>query len=97
MRALRLHSDAGIDGLSLDELSIPEPGDGDALVRVRVCRQLDLPDAPRDRAPDAPTETKAWGPRRRHGEVVLARVLVEAAHFVRDARGIELRARVVVE
>jgi NADPH:quinone reductase-like Zn-dependent oxidoreductase len=56
MRALRLHSDAGIDGLSLDELSIPEPGDGDALVRVHAAAiTRDELEWPLDRLPAIPS------------------------------------------
>ena len=36
MRAVRLHSDAGSAGLSLDDIEVPEPGAGDALVRVHA-------------------------------------------------------------
>jgi NADPH:quinone reductase-like Zn-dependent oxidoreductase len=36
MRAVRLHSDAGSAGLSLDDIEVPEPGAGEALVRVHA-------------------------------------------------------------
>src|SRR5579864_8901697 len=36
MHAVRLHEPGGIEALSLDEIEIPEPGEGDVLVRVRA-------------------------------------------------------------
>ena len=36
MRAARLHSDAGSAGLSLDDIEVPDPGAGEALVRVHA-------------------------------------------------------------
>ena len=56
MRALRLHSDRGIDGLSLDDLPVPEPGDGDALVRVHAAAiTRDELEWPLDRLPAIPS------------------------------------------
>jgi NADPH:quinone reductase-like Zn-dependent oxidoreductase len=36
MRAVRVHEPGGIGALSLDEIDIPEPGEGDVLVRVHA-------------------------------------------------------------
>jgi NADPH:quinone reductase-like Zn-dependent oxidoreductase len=36
MRAVRLHPPGGIDALSVDEIEVPEPGPGEALVRVHA-------------------------------------------------------------
>jgi NADPH:quinone reductase-like Zn-dependent oxidoreductase len=36
MRVVRLHSDTGSDGLSLDDVEVPSPGARDALVRVHA-------------------------------------------------------------
>lgn len=56
MRAVRLHSNTGIDGLSLDELPVPEPGDGDALVRVHAAAiTRDELEWPVDRLPAIPS------------------------------------------
>lgn len=56
MRAVRLHSDRGSDGLSLDELPVPEAGDGDALVRVHAAAiTRDELEWPLDRLPAIPS------------------------------------------
>src|SRR5437879_10234932 len=36
MRAVRLHPPGGLDALSIDEIEVPQPGPGEALVRVRA-------------------------------------------------------------
>src|SRR2546422_5413214 len=52
MRALRLHPPGGIDALSVDEVEVPEPGPGEALVRVRAAAiTRDELDWPADRLP----------------------------------------------
>ncbi|MDP9299646.1 MAG: NADP-dependent oxidoreductase [Actinomycetota bacterium] len=52
MRAVRLHSPGGIDSLSVDEVEVPEPGPGEALVRVRAAAiTRDELDWPVDRLP----------------------------------------------
>jgi NADPH:quinone reductase-like Zn-dependent oxidoreductase len=47
MRAVRLHPPGGIDALSVDEIEVPKPGPGEALVRVRAAAitrdELDWP------------------------------------------------------
>ena len=56
MRAVRLHSDTGIDGLSFDELPVPEPGHGDVLVRVHAAGiTRDELEWPVDRLPAIPS------------------------------------------
>ena len=52
MRAIRLHPPGGIDGLSVDEIDVPRPGRGEALVRVRgAAITRDELDWPTDRLP----------------------------------------------
>ena len=52
MRAVRLHPPGGIDALSVDEIEVPEPGPGEALVRVRAAAiTRDELDWPTDRLP----------------------------------------------
>jgi NADPH:quinone reductase-like Zn-dependent oxidoreductase len=56
MVALRLHSDTGIAGLSLDEVDVPEPGVGEALVRVHAAAiTRDELEWPVDRLPAIPS------------------------------------------
>jgi NADPH:quinone reductase-like Zn-dependent oxidoreductase len=47
MRAMRLHPPGGIDALSVDEIEVPEPGPGEALVHVHAAAitrdELDWP------------------------------------------------------
>jgi NADPH:quinone reductase-like Zn-dependent oxidoreductase len=47
MRAVRLHPPGGIDALSVDEIEVPQPGPGEALVRVHAAaitrNELDWP------------------------------------------------------
>jgi len=52
MRAARLHPPGGIDALSVDEIEVPQPGTGEALVRVyAVAITRDELDWPTDRLP----------------------------------------------
>jgi len=52
MRAVRLHAPGGIDGLSIDEIEVPQPGPGEALVRVHAAAiTRDELDWPTDRLP----------------------------------------------
>jgi NADPH:quinone reductase-like Zn-dependent oxidoreductase len=52
IRAVRLHPPGGIDALSVDELEVPQPGPGEALVRVRAAAiTRDELDWPTDRLP----------------------------------------------
>ncbi|HVD69323.1 MAG TPA: alcohol dehydrogenase catalytic domain-containing protein, partial [Actinomycetota bacterium] len=52
MRAVRLHPPGGIDTLSVDEIEVPEPGPGEALVRVHAAAiTRDELDWPTDRLP----------------------------------------------
>jgi len=52
MRAVRLHPPGGIDALSVDEVEVPQPGPGEALVRVRAAGiTRDELDWPTDRLP----------------------------------------------
>jgi NADPH:quinone reductase-like Zn-dependent oxidoreductase len=52
MRALRLHPPGGIDALSLDEIEVPQPSSGEALVRVHAAAiTRDELDWPTDRLP----------------------------------------------
>jgi NADPH:quinone reductase-like Zn-dependent oxidoreductase len=52
MRALRLHPPGGIDALSVDEIEVPQPGPGEALVRVHAAAiTRDELDWPTDRLP----------------------------------------------
>src|SRR5437867_1485122 len=52
MRAVRLHPPGGIDGLSVDEIEVPKPGPGEALVRVHAAAiTRDELDWPTDRLP----------------------------------------------
>ena len=52
MRAVRLHLPGGIDALSVDEIEVPEPGSGEALVRVHAAAiTRDELDWPTDRLP----------------------------------------------
>ena len=56
MRAIRLHAPGGIDGLALDEVDIPGPGDGEVLVRVHAAAiTRDELDWPTDRLPAIPS------------------------------------------
>jgi NADPH:quinone reductase-like Zn-dependent oxidoreductase len=52
MRAARLHPPGGIDALFVDEIEVPEPGPGEALVRVHAAAiTRDELDWPTDRLP----------------------------------------------
>jgi NADPH:quinone reductase-like Zn-dependent oxidoreductase len=52
MRAVRLHSPGGIDGLSVDEIEVPQPLPGEVLVRVHAAAiTRDELDWPIDRLP----------------------------------------------
>jgi NADPH:quinone reductase-like Zn-dependent oxidoreductase len=52
MRAVRLHPPGGIDALSVDEIEVPKPGPGEALVRVHAAAiTRDELDWPIDRLP----------------------------------------------
>jgi NADPH:quinone reductase-like Zn-dependent oxidoreductase len=52
MRAVRLHPPGGIDALSVDEVEVPQPGPGEALVRVHAAAiTRDELDWPTDRLP----------------------------------------------
>ncbi len=52
MRALRLHPPGGIDALSVDEIEVPQPDPGEALVRVHAAAVTrDELDWPTDRLP----------------------------------------------
>jgi NADPH:quinone reductase-like Zn-dependent oxidoreductase len=52
MRAVRLHPPGGIDVLSVDEVEVPQPGPGEALVRVHAAAiTRDELDWPTDRLP----------------------------------------------
>ena len=52
MRAIRLHPPGGIGALSVDEVEVPEPGPGEALVRVHAAAiTRDELDWPTDRLP----------------------------------------------
>jgi NADPH:quinone reductase-like Zn-dependent oxidoreductase len=52
MRAVRLHPPGGIDALSVDEIEVPQPDSGEALVRVHAAAiTRDELDWPRDRLP----------------------------------------------
>jgi NADPH:quinone reductase-like Zn-dependent oxidoreductase len=52
MRAVRLHPPGGIDALSVDEIEVPKPGPGEALVRVHAAAiTRDELDWPTDRLP----------------------------------------------
>jgi NADPH:quinone reductase-like Zn-dependent oxidoreductase len=52
MRAVRLHPPGGIDALSVDEVEVPQPGSGEALVRVHAAAiTRDELDWPTDRLP----------------------------------------------
>ena len=52
MRAARLHPPGGTDALSVDEIEVPQPGTGEALVRVyAVAITRDELDWPTDRLP----------------------------------------------
>ncbi len=56
MRAIRLHAPGGIDGLALDEVDVPVPGDGEVLVRVHAAAiTRDELDWPTDRLPAIPS------------------------------------------
>jgi NADPH:quinone reductase-like Zn-dependent oxidoreductase len=56
MRAVRLHQPGGIDGLSLDEIEIPEAGADDVLIRVRAAAiTRDELEWPTDRLPAIPS------------------------------------------
>jgi NADPH:quinone reductase-like Zn-dependent oxidoreductase len=56
MRAVRLHEPGGIEGLTLDEIDVPEPGPGDVLVRVHAAAiTRDELDWPTDRLPATPS------------------------------------------
>ena len=52
MRAVRLHPPGGIDALSVDQVEVPQPGPGEALVRVHAAAVTrDELDWPTDRLP----------------------------------------------
>src|SRR5437762_13083722 len=52
MRAVRLHPPGGIDALSVDDVDVPRPGPGEALVRVHAAAiTRDELDWPTDRLP----------------------------------------------
>src|SRR5438309_951338 len=52
MRAVRLHPPGGIDALSVDEIEVPQPDPGEALVRVHAAAiTRDELDWPTDRLP----------------------------------------------
>jgi len=52
MRAARVHPPGGIDALSVDEIEVPQPGSGEALVRVHAAAiTRDELDWPTDRLP----------------------------------------------
>lgn len=56
MKALRLHSRGGVDGISYDEVPTPIPGDGEALVRVHAAAiTRDELSWPIDRLPAIPS------------------------------------------
>jgi NADPH:quinone reductase-like Zn-dependent oxidoreductase len=56
MRAVRLHSDRGVEGLALDETETPRLGSGEALVRVHAAAiTRDELDWPTDRLPATPS------------------------------------------
>jgi NADPH:quinone reductase-like Zn-dependent oxidoreductase len=56
MRAVRLHPPGGVDGLALDEVPTPQPGAGEALVRVHAAAiTRDELDWPTDRLPAIPS------------------------------------------
>src|SRR6476646_7862152 len=56
MRAARLHPSGGIDSLSVDEIEVPQPGSGEALVRVHAAAiTRDELDWPTDRLPAIPS------------------------------------------
>src|SRR6059058_1676076 len=52
MRAVRLHPPGGVDSLSVDDVEVPQPGPGQALVRVHAAAiTRDELDWPVDRLP----------------------------------------------
>ena len=56
MRAIRLHQPGGIEGLTLERLEMPRPGDGDVLVRVHAAAiTRDELGWPMDRLPAIPS------------------------------------------
>jgi NADPH:quinone reductase-like Zn-dependent oxidoreductase len=56
MRAIRLHAPRGIDGLALEEVDVPAPGDGEVLVCVHAAAiTRDELDWPTDRLPAIPS------------------------------------------
>jgi NADPH:quinone reductase-like Zn-dependent oxidoreductase len=56
MRAIRLHVPGGIEGVALDEVDVPTPGDGEVLVRVDAAAiTRDELDWPTDRLPAIPS------------------------------------------
>jgi NADPH:quinone reductase-like Zn-dependent oxidoreductase len=56
MRAVRLHAPGGVESLSIDEVAVPEPGDGEVLVRVHAAALTrDELDWPTDRLPAIPS------------------------------------------
>jgi len=56
MRAVRLHPPGGVDGLAFDEVPTPQPGLGEALVRVHAAAiTRDELDWPTDRLPAIPS------------------------------------------
>src|SRR5438477_5894794 len=56
MRAVRLHPPGGIDALSVDDVEVPRPGPGEALLRVHAAAiTRDELDWPVDRLPAIPS------------------------------------------